>query len=405
MAGKHNRRYFLAQAGLGVAGLALGGYQATARGYAANEAIQVGCIGTGGRCLQLMHWLQQLPGVKIVAVCDVWDTRLAQARDLAGPDAWATKDYTEILADDNIDAVIIGTPDHLHTPMTIAACEAGKDVYVEKPLTHHREEGQAVIDAQNTYQRIVQVGMQQRSMPHLIEAKAILDSGELGPIRKVHMTWNRNQERAEGSENIDPATVDWARFLGHAPEQPFDPYRFRNWRWFWDFGGGIFTDLMVHQIDIAQWFLDQEHPAHAASIGSFFTNEGVWETPDTVQSLLHYKEPETQFYFQGTFYNARYRAMMEYMGSEGTLYCDRGRYEVYPEPGSTLERSEMILGSGPRGLDFYDQPEAERLHLSNWLECIRSREKPNAPAEAGVQASDAAHLANKALRENIVAHW
>lgn len=400
-----NRREFLAKTGIG-ASLVLGGYLATPRGYAANETIQVGCIGTGGRCQQLMRTLQAIPGVRITAVCDIWETNLERGLELAASGAHATKDYTELLENSEVDAVIIGTPDHLHTPITIDACVAGKDVYVEKPLTHNRAEGQAVIDAQNTCQRIVQVGMQQRSMPHLVEARDLLASGLLGDIRKVHLTWNRNQARAiGGGESINPATVDWGRFLGKAPEQPFDGYRFRNWRWFWDFGGGIFTDLMVHQIDIAHWFLGLDHPINAASIGNFFSNKGLWETPDTVQTIMQYEEPETQVYFQGTFFNARYRAMMEYMGSEATLYCDRGRYEILPEPGKDVEHRQQILGSGPRGLDFYDKPDGELLHLGNWLECIRSREKPNAPAEAGVAAADAAHLANAALREGNTVHW
>ena len=119
--------------------------------------------------------------------------------------------------------------------------------------------------------------------------------------------------------DIDPATVDWKRFLGAAREQPFDEYRFRNWRWFWDFGGGILTDLMVHQVDIAHWFLGLDHPQTAATIGDAFKAPGLWETPDTVQTLLHYPKQKAQVYFEGTFVNARNAAMLEFMGSEATL--------------------------------------------------------------------------------------
>ena len=291
-------------------------------------------------------------------------------------------------------------------PLAIAACAAGKDVYVEKPLTHDLSEGAAIVDAQKQYQRIVQVGMQQRSMPHFQKAREIVASGQLGDIHKVHLTWNRNTPRwARTKYNIDPATVEWQRFLGGARQQPFDEYRFRNWRWFWDFGGGIFTDLMVHHIDIAHWFLDVDHPQVATSIGDMFNAEGIWETPDTVQTLLQYPERKAQVYFEGTFANARNGEMLEFMGSEATLYLDRGRYEIHPERNKKIKASELVLGSGPRGADFYDLPKGEVLHLANWAECVRSRATPNAPAEAGVSAASAAHLANLALRSGEVAHW
>lgn len=400
------RREFLERVGMGAAGFVAGGYHANAAGLPANEAIYIGCIGTGGRCGYLAKSFKAIPGVKVAAICDVWDDNLERAKAYAEPGAQATRRYQDVLENKDIDAVLIATPDHLHVPITIAACEAGKDVYVEKPLTHNREEGQSVIDAQRRTGRVVQVGMQQRSMPHLAEAREIVRSGELGPIRKVHLTWNRNSgPTSKATISIPPEKVDWKAFLGNAKDQPFDPYRFRNWRFFWDFGGGVFTDLMVHFIDVAHWFLGFGNPATAVSIGNWFTRKDQWETPDTVQTLMQYQEPEAQVYFEGTFYNARNAAMMEFMGSEATLYCDRGRYEIHPEYDRPIAYRERVLGTGPRGQDYYDQPDAELLHLNNWFECIRSRGVPNAPVEAGVLAANAAHLANQALREGIVARW
>jgi predicted dehydrogenase len=414
------RREFLKTSAVS-AGLLAAGYTATAKGFAANETLQVGCIGTGGRCRRLMQELANITGVKITAVCDVWDQHLAEGRKLADPKAAATKDYRELLEREDVDAVLIGTPDHLHVPITVAACQAGKDVYVEKPLTHELAEGQAVIDAQNKHKRIVQVGTQQRSMPHFQKGAEIVRSGRLGKIHKVHLTWNRNTPRAKQNKlGVDPKTVDWKRFLGPAKEQPFDEYRFRNWRWFWDFGGGIFTDLMVHYIDVAHWFLDLDHPQVAASIGDHYMAKDLWETPDTVQTLLRYPtltrsaseaararsaSEGVQVYFEGTFINARNAAMLEFMGTDATLYLDRGRYEIHPERNRRIQPSEYILGKGPRGADFYDQPNGELLHLANWVECVRSRQKPNCPAEAGVSAASAAHLANLSLRRGEIARW
>lgn len=371
----------------------------------ANDTITLGCIGTGGRCRALMRALQKIPKVRIVAIADVWDGARAEAAKLAAPDAVSVREYKRLLDRKDIDGVVIASPDHWHAAMTVDACSAGKDVYVEKPLTHEIAEGARVIDAQNRYARIVQVGMQQRSMPHLQKAFEIVRSGQLGTIHKVHMTWNRNAARGRRAPlGIDPKTVDWRAFVGPARPQEFDEYRFRQWRWFWDFGNGILTDLMVHWLDVVHWYLDLGEPESATAIGDHFAPEWGWETPDTIQALLQYKEKKVQAYFEGTFVNARNAAMTEFMGSNATLYIDRGRYEIHPERGKTgVAASEWLIGEGPRGADFYSQPDGEVLHLEHWLECMRTRKKPNTPAEAGVSVAAAAHLANAAYRSGQVA--
>ncbi len=400
------RRDFNRAIGAGAVGLLSAIHAPAAWGFAANETINVGCIGTGGRCQRLMSRLSQIEGVRITAVCDVWDTHLEAGLKLADPKASTTKNYHELLARSDVDAVVIGSPDHWHVPMTVDACEAGKDVYVEKPLTHHPDEGGKVIFAQQKSQQVVQVGTQQRSMPHCQEALEILKAGDIGEIYKVHLTWNRNAQRFSRPQyNIDPKTVDWKSFLGNAPDQPFDEYRFRNWRWFWDFGGGIFTDLMVHWIDVAYWFLKLDNPKMAASIGDHVKAKGLWETPDTVQTLLRYPNQNAQCYFEGTFVNARNAAMIEFMGSEATLYIDRGRYEVIPERNSKTKPRELIIGKAPRGSDFFDEVDGELYHLQNWIDCIRTRKTPNCPVEEGVKSAAAAHLANESLRSGRIAHW
>ena len=213
-----NRRQHLKDLGYAT----LGGYLATSRGYAANETITIGCIGTGGRAQMLMKALKNIPGARMAAVCDVWDKNLAAGKALADPQASATKEYREILDRKDIDAVLIGSPNHQHVPMMIAAVSAGKDVYVEKPLTHHLEEGPPALEARNRSNRIVQVGMQQRSMPQFQKGYELVKSGQLGPIRKVHLTWNRNSARGSVQYDIDPSTVDWKAWLGNARPQPFD---------------------------------------------------------------------------------------------------------------------------------------------------------------------------------------
>lgn len=400
-----DRREFLQAAGVGSAALFAGLQTESALGFQANDTLRVACLGTGGRCRRLMQSLKEIPNVKLAAVCDIWDNHLEEGKKLADPKAIISRDFRELLDRKDIDAVVIGSPDHWHVPMTIAACEAGKDVYVEKPLTHDLSEGAAVLAAETKSKRIVQIGTQQRSMPHIQQARDIIQSGGIGTVCKVHLTWNRNADRMRRVPlNIDPKTVNWSAFLGNAPKQDFDEYQFRNWRWFWNFGGGILTDLMVHWIDVVHWILKLDHPLHAASIGQYVAAEGVWETPDTIQCLLQYPN-QIQAYFEGTFSNARNGSMVEFMGSDATLYIDRGRYEVHPERKKKVQPSELILGTGPRGADFYDKPDGEMIHLTNWVECVRSRKTPNAPVAAGISAASAAHLGNIAYRKGIVAKW
>lgn len=380
----------------------------TARGFAANDTLNVACLGTGGRCRWLMPRLASIPNVRLAAVCDVWDEHLAKGAELADPRAIREDtDYRRLLDRTDIDAVLIAAPDHWHVPMTIDACAAGKDVYVEKPLTHDLSEGKAVVAAQNQHRRIVQVGTQQRNMPHLKEARQILQTGELGPIHKIHLSWNRNQSRWDRPNyGIDPGSVRWKQFLGNAPQQPFDEYRFRNWRWFWDFGGGIFTDLMVHWIDTAYWMLDMDNPSVAMSIGDHFAAKDLWETPDTVQTLLQYPEAKLQAYFEGTFINHQNRASLTFMGTEGNLYCDRGRYEVRPERDKNVKARSRVDGKRDiLGLDFYDDVDGALYHLTEWVECVRSRKQPSCSAEQGVRSAAAAHLANLSYRAGKAVRW
>jgi predicted dehydrogenase len=393
--------------GAGAAAVAaLGARVESARGFLANDTLTVACLGTGGRCRQLMGPLARVPGVRIAAVCDIYEKHRDEARALADPKAEAVADYRALLERKDIDAFLIASPDHWHVPMTIDACDAGKDVYVEKPLTHDLSEGRAVIEARDKSRRVVQVGMQQRSMTHIQQAYKLVKQGRIGRVFKVHMSWNRNidAKRMRRVPEVDPKQVDWKAFLGRAPEQTFDPFRFRSWRWFWDFGGGLLTDLMVHWVDVAHWFLDVDHPLRATAVGDFIVGGGLWQTPDTIQCLMSYPD-EVQMFFEGTFSNAHNAARIEFMGTDGTLYIDRGRYEVYPSQGKGRFEALVLGTNQQKGLDFYDEPDGELLHLTNWAACVRTRQVPNAPVEAGVGAAAAAHLGNRAYRSGKVAAW
>ena len=378
---------------------------AVAQPVGANERINIGLIGTGGRCRHLMPALAKVPNTRMIALCDVYEPSLELAQKLADPAAVTFRDYHQLLARKDIHAVLIASPDHWHVPMTVDAMAADKDVYVEKPLTHSLAEGKIVLDAAAKHKRVVQIGTQQRSMTHIRRAKELVAAGRLGTVHKVHLTWNRNTDRVrKGPQNVDEKRLDWKRFLGNAPNQAFNDYRFRNWRWFWDFGNGILTDLMVHWIDVVHWFLNLDHPAKAVTVGGNYISRDIWQTPDTIQTLLTYPG-ELQVHFEGTFCNARNGAMVEFMGTEATLYVDRGRFELIPEPRSKQKPEEQILGTGPRGRDFYDRPDGELLHLTDWIDAIRNSRQPSATIRDGVRAAAAAHLGNQAFRGNGVAEW
>lgn len=402
-----SRRKFVTTSAATVAASSVFALPASAQPLGANERINIGLIGTGGRCRALMGPLAKVPNTRMIALCDVYEPHLELAQKLADPKATTTRDYHQLLGQKDIHAVVIASPDHWHTPMTIDAMAAGKDVYVEKPLTHKMREGAEVTAAAAKHRRIVQVGTQQRSMPHIIRARQLINDGRIGTVHKVRMSWNRNTDRVRrGQLGIDPKRLDWKRFLGNAPMQDFDEYKFRNWRWFWDFGNGILTDLMVHWLDVAHWVLGVDHPDKAVTIGQFNTARDIWQTPDTIQTLMHYGN-NLQMHFEGTFCNARAGAMIEFMGTEGNLYIDRGRFELTPElrfPKNKPE--EMILNKElPRGRDFYLNPDGELLHLQNWIDAIRNGRQPSAPISAGVSAAASAHLANEAYRRERVAVW
>src|SRR5262245_45190803 len=239
-----------------------------ARVWGANDRVRVGLIGTGGRCMYLAGLVKLMEGVEITAACDVYEPRRLAAVEKMGPQCKPLTDYRALLDRSDIDAVIIGSPDHWHTPMTLDAVAAGKDVYVEKPVTHELSEGERLIAAVEKSRRVVATGTQQRSWDHYLLAKQLIDSGRLGQITLAQCYWYQNYTRqARPDTPIDASRLDWKQWLGPAREQPFDATRYRRWRFFWDFGGGIFTDLMTHWIDVIQWFMKSPSPKQVTAAG------------------------------------------------------------------------------------------------------------------------------------------
>ncbi len=388
-----NRRTFF----MAASGLVLGARSALAANQGANDRVRVAVIGTGGRARGLMSLLKRLPGNQMVAVCDVYEPNLLQGAEIAGPGAAKVSDYRRILDDRQIDAVVIGTPDHWHKAIALEAVAAGKDVYVEKPVSHTIAEGEEMVRTIEASKQIVQTGTQQRSWDHWIQGKQIIDSGRLGQITFVHTYWY--QHATAGSyPPVEMEKLDWRRWLGSAPEQPFRPERFYQWRHFWDFGGGCLTDLMTHWIDVVHWYMNVEAPLSAATSGHNY-NIKIWEAPDTVTTALDF--PNFTAAYLGTYVSRVDDGGLEFRGERGTLKIDRARLALYRDdaayaPGTNTPEPELYVRSSGDGT---------LSHLQNWLDCIRSRKAPNAHIRIGHQAARTSHIANAALKAGHAVRW
>lgn len=364
----------------------------------ANDRIRIGIIGTGGRARGLMTQLKRLTGAEIVAVCDVYEPRQLQAAEIAGAGAVKHTDYRRLLDDRQIDAVLIGAPDHWHKTMTMDAVAAAKDVYVEKPVSHSIAEGAEMVKAIEASKQVVQTGTQQRSWDHFILGKQLIDSGRLGQITFVHTYWYQHA-RAGTYAPVSMDKLDWKAWLGSAPEQPFRPERFYQWRHFWDYGGGCITDLMTHWIDVVHWYMDVDAPASAVATGRNY-NIKLWEAPDTVSATLEFPKNFMAAYL-GTYVSKVDDGGLELRGELGTLKIDRSRLAFYRDDaayaaGTLTPEPEIYVRSSADG---------SIAHLQNWLDCIRSRRTPNAPIRVGHAAARTSHITNAALRSGRPARW
>ena len=390
----YTRRTFLTAA----SGLVVGTRLAASSAQGANDRVRIGVIGTGSRARGLMSLLKKLPGNEMVAVCDVYEPRLLQAAEIAGTTAAKVVDYRKILDDRDIDAVVIGTPDHWHKTITLEAVAAGKDVYVEKPVSHSIAEGAEMVRVIEASKQIVQTGTQQRSWDHWVLGKQIIDSGRLGQITFVHTYWYQHAIAGKYAP-VSMEQLDWKRWLGPAPDQPFKPERFYQWRHFWDFGGGGITDLMTHWIDVVHWYMDVEAPLSAVTTGHNY-NLKLWETPDTVNTTLDFPKNFTAAYL-GTYISRVDDGGLEFRGDRGTLKIDRARLAFYRDdaawaPGALTPEPDIYVRSSGDGT---------LTHLENWLHCIRSRKAPNAHIRVAHQAARTSHIANAALRAGHMVRW
>jgi predicted dehydrogenase len=378
-----NRREFLKTAGVAAAPLFI-----PRSAWGANDKPAYGVIGTGGRG-RYVSTAFQAQGAECVAVCDVYEPHVQLAKKDA-PGAKEYVDYHDLLAQKGLDFVLVGTPDHQHCPNLLAALEAGKDVYLEKPMSHSLEESKVMIAAVRKSKQIVQVGMQRRSSEMVRRAKMLVDEGVLGRISLVKPMWNWNVSGPLDNSPL-PGKLDWKRFLGPARERDLEPMRFRAWRLFWDYSGGNMTDQGTHLMDVTQWLTNTSNtgPLSAVCHGQIVKYVGS-EVPDVFCAAFEY--PQNMVTWTLDYCNSYDNGWsVTFMGDKGTLVMDESGFRIYAEPWAKKENREPVFAE--RGGIPVES------HVANFLECIKSRKEPNCPVEIGASGVSAPHLANVAFKQ------
>lgn len=424
------RRSFLQDLAATSAGaaIALAGSQAAG----ANERVRVGLIGCGGRGRYVAERMTRVPNVEFVAACDIHELKQDRFQQRAGSGCKKYKDFRDVLDRQDIDAVLIATPDHWHAIPTVLACQAGKDVYVEKPLAHNIREGRAMVEAAKQHHRIVQTGTQQRSARHFETMRELIGSGRIGNVRYVRI-WNyRNtspaRQRADRQE-VAPEGLDWDFYLGPAPERPYEANRYRNFRRYWDYAGGIATNYGTHRFDSVRHAMgiDDLSPKTVSAVGRRYEVFDGSEDPDMVQMTFEFDDFVMSYegclmnrlglgfrtpgrpYYNMLSTNDRPNGMAFY-GTEGTIFADRLGFELYPElkPGRRADRlkpedvtPDLFRTAAANGRS----DDSTFLHTQDFIRCVRSREKPIADVEIGHGSSILPHLGNIACRTGEKIIW
>jgi predicted dehydrogenase len=398
------------------------------RVYGANERIGVGMIGFGliGR-IHTRNFKAQ-SDVQVVAVAETYRPRLEAAAALVGGQVRQYRDFRKLLESKDVDAVVVATPDHWHALMTMMACAAGKDVYVEKPLTLFVKEGRWMVEVARRHKRVVQVGTQGRSGKHIQRARELIRQGRLGQIVAVECNYFRNVSPGFGNppDQDPPPELDWDLWLGPAPLRRYNPNRaIYHFRWFWDYSGGQMTNLGQHSLDLVHWIMDLKGPKAVSSCGGRLFLKDNCEVPDTQETIIEYPGFTAVCQYRECAASGADPNMggLSFCGTRGTMPITRSFYEILPDkkenPVNIVAR---ILGGHPVGgpQTLPDQPglwtepvkdasgswEEQYLgHVRNFLDCIKSRDDPIADLESGHRVATTCHLANISLRTGRKIRW
>ena len=356
----------------------------------ASERIRAGVIGCGGRG-QLLTGEFKEAGAEMAAVCDVYEPNLEEGQKAASTGARPYSDYRRMLEDKTLDVVIVATPEHSHAQPVVDAVEAGKDVYVEKPLAHTIEDGFRMVEAVRRTKRICQVGMQRRSADLFLEARRIMASGATGQVRLVNSWWVNYRDRLEPRPFA--GRLDWRQWLGTAPARDPDPMRFFYWAWFYDYSGGMITQA-AHIVDAINMILGSSYPVAVTCMGGRVNVEGS-EVPDTASMTVEFPENFLAVFtvgYKAMRYNMFNDQMKQFHGSRARFDVGREAFALYPQSNDIEMRPSMSVkrpGSFER---------ATRAHIRNFLECVRSRKEPNATVEMGQATNVSLCMAIQSMR-------
>ncbi len=394
----NSRREFIRQAAIGAAALAA---YPPSRVLGANDRVRVGMIGVGGRGQELLKQVLGVPDAQLIAIADVYTRSRDEAKQMA-PGIQTLDDHRRLLDMKDIDAVIVASPLHIHARHFRDTLAAGKDLYSEKTMTWSIPEAEECLGAAKKSDRVVQIGLQHESSGSLADARKWVKDGIVGKVTQVESWMSRNTPHGKGQwvrkvpADCTAQNVNWKTFLNGRPDREFDPFKFINWRLYWEFSGGNVTENMVHQIAWIMTALDLPEPSAACMSGGVFSEKDGRQVPDTIVATLEYPT-DTVVTWQSTFSNSHYGLGERLLGSDGTIEHISGV-------------TDMVTGKSAEGTRYYPEKAnrhdgtaltgetPNQNHMANWIDCVRSRKTPNASVEIGHRSAIAAHMVNLSYR-------
>lgn len=353
----------------------------------ANDRLGMALVGSGRRGREVMRAFVSTGRIDLNCICDIYDVQRGRAKEgliKSGEKAHETPAIEEALGRKDVDAVLIGSPDHLHLTHATAALKAGKHVYLEKPTSHRFEEGQTFIEIVRKSGMVVQTGTQQRSGAHYRRAKEeLFDKGRLGKVIFARAVWH---DFAWQRRKIDPKPrpegLDWDRFLGPAPKVAYDWIRYDSWRYFPDYGGGLLADILTHWADVAQWMMGESRPQSAVATGGIYQLNDGRVNPDTVNAILQYKGGWNLTFESSVLPIKNERPGVFFEGTDGTLDLTRDGYVFTPNKGEP----QIVKAEGS----------LEVAHVTSFLDAIKNASQPSAGIKTGIEACNPVHLAKAA---------
>lgn len=354
----------------------------------ANDRLGMALVGSGRRGREVMKAFLSTGRIELRCIADVYDVQRGRARDFLSVKPDEVVAIEEVLARKDVDAVLIGSPDHLHLTHTLAALRAGKHIYLEKPTSHNFDEGAKFIEAVRNSGKVCQTGTQQRSGAHYVRAKEeIFDKGKLGKVVFARAIWHDFPwQRRKIEPQPKPVGLDWDRFLGPAPKVAYDWIRYDSWRYFPDYGGGLLADILTHWADVAQWMMNESRPLNAVATGGIYQMKDGRVNPDTVNAVLQYAGGNNGAWnltFESSVLPIRNeRPGVFFQGTGGTLEITRAEYVFTPNKGEP----QVVKAEGS----------LEVAHASNFLDAVASGKRPSADVQTGIEACNPVHLAKAA---------